>query len=406
MDPQELIDTRPLVQAIDTYIQGHPELAGLPPKFSIGLDGGGAVGIGLRPAAAWEHRYNEISLSAVLVESPAELPPGVYFRLAIMAQRQVYETDWLIQPSQCLAVIGALAKHYLEYVNQVAPSHPQPRMKHLLQDWGLPYYLQKVNASLPQPLQPLAKGPMPRPTQRGGYLGVHAQRRGSGRVYRGVALPLGQLTAAQLLGLVQLAAEFGNGQLRLTPWQSVILPDIETEQMPLLATHLASLGLSRDGVGHGIVACAGKPGCSSSATQTQIHARQVVDHLQRHLNNLNLDNLVNIHFTGCSKGCAQPSAAEITLLGTQIEQEGSLVEAYYLCLGGISESEGQTYGLPLSADQLPALLTRLLCCYQEQRSSPQRILARLRPSPWHSSPIITVQPPLQHSPPWPVSPPH
>lgn len=93
IDPQELIDTRSLVRGLDAYIQSHLELAGLPTKFSVGIDGGGAIGIGTRSAIPWEHRYNEIQLSAVWLEHPVNdstVPAGVYFRLALGAGRRVH----------------------------------------------------------------------------------------------------------------------------------------------------------------------------------------------------------------------------------------------------------------------------------------------------------------------------
>ena len=41
IDPQELIDTRPLARAMHHYILNHREMYGLPRKFNIAFDGGG-----------------------------------------------------------------------------------------------------------------------------------------------------------------------------------------------------------------------------------------------------------------------------------------------------------------------------------------------------------------------------
>ena len=43
IDPQELIDTRPLCSAMHHYILNHREMYGLPRKFNIAFDGGGRV---------------------------------------------------------------------------------------------------------------------------------------------------------------------------------------------------------------------------------------------------------------------------------------------------------------------------------------------------------------------------
>nr|MCU0548735.1 precorrin-3B synthase [Leptolyngbya sp. Prado105] len=74
---------------------------------------------------------------------------------------------------------------------------------------------------------------------------------------------------------------------------------------------------SIDPIRSSIVACAGKPGCAAAETQTQAHALALTQQLK---------HAINVHITGCPKGCAQPSPAEITLLGTKIGQS----EAYYL----------------------------------------------------------------------------
>src|ERR1700722_12635258 len=43
IDPQELIDTRPLSREMHHYILNHREMYGLPRKFNIAFDGGGKI---------------------------------------------------------------------------------------------------------------------------------------------------------------------------------------------------------------------------------------------------------------------------------------------------------------------------------------------------------------------------
>lgn len=368
IDPQELIDTRPLVQALDAYIQSHSELAGLPAKFSIGIDGGGAVGIGTRSAISWEHRYNEIQLSAVLVERHGEhssdLRSGVYFRLALGMDKQLCDTKVFIQPDECVPVVAALAKVYRDYVSQAAQLQKKSRMKHLLQDWGVERYIQQVNRQLPHPLRQVTNGSMPSLTRRYGHLGVHPQRQ-IGLSYIGISLVLGQLTATQLLGLVQLSETFGSSHLRLTPWQTVLLPDIPNERVPDVLQNLSSLGLfgSDNRVDTAIVACAGKPGCAAAATQTQRHAIALAGYLSQRLT---FDEPINIHLTGCAKFCAQPSPAEITLLGTAITQPGETVEGYHLYTGDAQQSLKHQL-CTVTADEVSTVIEQILRLYQQHR---------------------------------------
>ncbi|MCT7957149.1 precorrin-3B synthase [Laspinema palackyanum] len=376
IDAQELIDTRPLVTALDAYIQHHPELVGLPAKFSLGIDGGGAVGIGTRSPVPWEHRYNEIQLSAVVGYSQE-----VYFQLYLGADKQLWDTQMLIPPDDCVAVVGALVKVYLDYVNQRAGRAKKPRMKHLLQDWGGRRYLQAV-LSLTHPL-PLVREAVPqRPSQPYAHLGVQGQRQG-GFSYIGIHLRLGQLTPTQLQGLAELSQTFGSQGLRLTPWQTILLPDIRDPEVAEVLQHLAGLGLgvSDERVEAAIVACAGKPGCASAVTATQRDAIALQDYLNEHLS---LEYPVNIHLTACPKSCAQPSPAEITLLGTTIEQSGQTLEGYHIYVGRVEsnsdsgdlalESQSiphQHYLGEVTTPELPSRIAQLLAFYQQHRTTPE-----------------------------------
>jgi ferredoxin-nitrite reductase len=333
IDCQELIDVRPIVRELDNFIQNHPSIAELSPKFSIGIDGGGTVGIGTRSPIAWEHRYNEIQLSAIYLDRQTDLAGGLYFRLALGGDKKLFDTNILIEPENCLSVVESLVEVYLNYVKtNPSPTGKKSRMKHLLKDWGLEKYLAQVNSKLDNGLLQIDNCPI-LPTQPYHHLGIHAQKQ-TGLSYIGVSLKLGQLTAAQLLGLVELSEAFGSSQLRLTPWQTILLPDIPNEKVTGLLPKLASLGLSVS-LDAAIVACAGKPGCAAALTETQTHAFMLGDYLKERLS---LDYPVNIHLTGCAKSCAQPSPAEITLLGTTIEQNGEIIEGYQVYIGDDKQS--------------------------------------------------------------------
>ncbi|MCW6038659.1 precorrin-3B synthase [Spirulina subsalsa FACHB-351] len=360
IDGQELIDTRPLVQEVDSFIQNHRSIAALSPKFSIGIDGGGTVGIGTRSKLAREHRYNEIQLSATVLNHPTHLTSSVGFRVALGGDKQLYDTNLLIEPKNCLAVLSALITVYLDYVQQT-PSikGKKPRMKHLLEDWGVKKYLAQVNAQFNHPLDRFEQTGtnLALPTQPYCYLGINPQKQ-AGLSYIGVALKLGQLTAIQLRGLVKLSETFGSNQLRLTPWQSIILPDIPQEKVSELLPKLTALGLSASkGWEAGIVACSGKPGCGKATTETQLHGARLVDYLNKYLP---CHSPVNIHLTGCAKSCAQPSPAEITLLGTTFEENGEILEGYQVYIGDspveMLPDHQETLNPPILEDNLLQIL--------------------------------------------------
>src|SRR5262249_56252853 len=75
IDPQELIDTRPLSRELHHYILNHRELYGLPRKFNIAFDGGGRLGV--------LEDTNDIGFAAVAVGPDNSVPPGIYFRMLL-----------------------------------------------------------------------------------------------------------------------------------------------------------------------------------------------------------------------------------------------------------------------------------------------------------------------------------
>src|SRR6185503_4831157 len=75
IDPAELIDTRPLAKALHYYILNHRDLYGLPRKFNVAFDGGGAVSV--------VADTNDIGFSAVKVNAGADIEPGIYFRVQL-----------------------------------------------------------------------------------------------------------------------------------------------------------------------------------------------------------------------------------------------------------------------------------------------------------------------------------
>src|SRR5205823_8407758 len=70
IDPDELIDTRPLCRELHYTILQHRELYGLPRKFNIGFDGGGRVAV--------LEDTGDIGFAAVGVGEGGEGPPGEY----------------------------------------------------------------------------------------------------------------------------------------------------------------------------------------------------------------------------------------------------------------------------------------------------------------------------------------
>ncbi|MFM7714420.1 MAG: precorrin-3B synthase, partial [Microcystis sp.] len=128
----------------------------------------------------------------ITVNNPTNLTSIVCFRLALAGDKQLYDTDLLIEPENCLAVVKALVTVYLDYVQQTPNiKGKKPRMKHLLKDWGLTKYLEQVNSQLHRTstgiIQPQEYWQAAHSTQPYFHLGIHPQKQ-PGLSYIGLSL--------------------------------------------------------------------------------------------------------------------------------------------------------------------------------------------------------------------------
>jgi ferredoxin-nitrite reductase len=352
IDTQELIDTRPLVKAWEKYITAHSHLSQLSAKFSVCFDGGGKISLKDRP--------NDIILAAELINS------NIHWRLYLSYGEKgepAKDTGILLKPVEIIAVLAALAETYLKHID--INNRCKPRLREIINYITIEKYLHQVK----EELEPntfnfefnLEKTPLcaSASLREKNLIGIHSQRQ-SGLYYIGIVLALGRLETYQIRGLAHIAKKYGDDNIRLTPWQNLILSDIPQNQIIEVEKEITNLGLncSPTDIKSFLVACSGKRGCAAAATETKDDAL----HLAKYLENLMiLDCSVNIHFSGCSKSCAQHTQADITLLGVA----GGSFPGYQIYVLGHLLYEYVTLA------KVPILIQQILEVYQQQRLSLQ-----------------------------------
>ncbi|WP_242056274.1 MULTISPECIES: precorrin-3B synthase [unclassified Nostoc] len=349
IDSQEIIDTRPLVQGWDDYLAAHSELAGLSAKFSVCFDGGGLVSV--------SDRLNDILFAAILIDH------NVYFRLHLSIGEKgkpPSDVGIIVTPDECLLVLAALADVYLAHID--TSSKRKPRLREVINSLGCDHYLQKVEKRLPFSWKRF-KQSLVKKDQRSSYIGIHPQRQ-PGLFYIGVVLPLGRLESQQIRSLGDLAAKFGSGTIRLTPWQNLLITDIPQQYVADVQSEIIGLGLdfAVTNIKSALVACSGKRGCAASATDTKAHALALSDYLQTRVK---LNCPINIHFTGCEKSCAQHHSSDITLLGVK----NGNIESYHIYVGDGDNHEkfGRLLYQNVSFKELPSLIEKMLNVYKSYR---------------------------------------
>jgi ferredoxin-nitrite reductase len=368
IDALELYDVRELCADMHHHILNHRELYGLPRKFNIAFDGGGAV--------STVADTNDIGFFAVRVEEGQSVPAGIYFRMELggITGHRDFSRDagWLLTPEQCVPAAAAVVRVFIAHGDRT--DRTKARMKYVLDTLGHEAYLAESEKLLSfKPLKVPLEACAPRPAEdRWGHVDWHAQKQ-PGMQYVGVVLPAGLLTVEQMRGLAGLAARHGDGDLRLTVWQNLLLSGIPDAEVEAVKAGLKTLGLDwrASSVRAGLIACTGNSGCKFAASDTKRHAAAIADYLEPRVT---LDQPVNIHLTGCHHSCAQHYIGDIGLLAAKISGEGDTeLEGYHVYVGGGYGAErgiAAEFQRDVVATEVPALIERLLKGYLAHRVSP------------------------------------
>ncbi len=312
IDRQELIDTRDLVRRMHHHILNHREMYGLPRKFNIAFDGGGAI-------SALEDT-NDIGFTAVQVREGRGIAAGVYFRLALGGitghEDFARDTGVHLKPEECVPVAAAIVKAFIEHGDRT--DRKKARLKYVLDRMGFDTFLLEVERHYGSvlPRFPLTECEARPGVRKHGHVGFHVQKQ-QGMYYCGVVLPVGRMTCGQMRGIARIAERHGSGTIRLTVWQNLLISDIPSEKVVVVKRELREIGLhySAGGIRGGLVACTGNAGCKYAAANTKGHAMQAADYLE---GRVKLDQPINIHFTGCHHSCAQHYIGDIGLLATKV----------------------------------------------------------------------------------------
>ncbi len=379
-DPDELVDVRPLVRGLHHYILNHRDLFGLPRKFNVAFDNGGSLSTAAdtNDIAFTAVRVSARSLSALSSQLSASPPAaGIYFRVELGGicghGDFARDTGLLLKPSECVAVAAAMIRVFNEHGDRT--NRKKARLKYLLEKWGVEKFVAEAQKKLAFPLVRLpATACEPRkPHFKHGWLGVHRQaQRGFNSV--GAGAPVGRLTSRQLRRVAELATAYARGEVRLTVWQSFLIPHVpdafaETTKRGLIRAGFHTEASLATG---GIVACTGNKGCKYSAADTKAHALALMKHLG---DRVPLDSPVNIHFTGCPHSCAQHYCGDIGLVGAKLS-DGS--EGYNVVLGG---GMGHEQGIAreifrgVNALEVPKLAEQILRTYQARKTSGESFVA-------------------------------
>ena len=200
---------------------------------------------------------------------------------------------------------------------------------------------------------------------------VRAQRQ-AGFVSVEIVLPLGDITSAQLSVLADLARAYGDGSVRLTREQDVILRWVRREDVPALQTRLAAAGLGRHGAGTAarVTSCPGAESCKLAVTQSRGLGRLLEAHLRERPDLVEAAPGLDLKVSGCPNGCGQHHVAAIGFQGSARKVGSQAVPQYFVLVGGGLGPDGARFGrlaAKIPARRVPQALERLVALYRAER---------------------------------------
>ena len=368
IDPRELTDTRPLAREWHYHILNDRSLYGLPRKFNVAFDGAGTIPV--------LEDTNDIGFQAVAVNDGFGLPGGVWFKLCLgglTGHRDfARETGVLVRPQDACLVADAVVRVYVDHGNR--SDRTKARLKYVLDAMGVEKFLGLVEEKFGRKLEratPGAIAPRP-PFERTAHIGVHAQKQ-DGLHWIGIVVPVGRMSAAQMRGLADIAREFGDGDIRLTVWQNLLISGVKAEQLAAAQARIEALGLAikTNAIRSGLVACTGNTGCKFAASDTKRDAEAIAHWCE---SRVTLDTPINIHLTGCHHSCAQHFVSEIGLLACKVQanEDADPVEGYHVLVGGgfgPNAALGRELYRDVIAADAPRTVERILKAYLAHRAS-------------------------------------
>jgi precorrin-3B synthase len=182
-------------------------------------------------------------------------------------------------------------------------------------------------------------------------------------VVLGIALPYRQVDSATLISFAKAAESLGAGDIRLAPNHGLFVTGLNPQAARQLQQAAALLGLvtDPDDPRRSIALCAGSRGCASAFCDTQNLAAKPLAHAPDLL-----DGSLTIHLSGCAKGCAHPSPASITLVGTR--------SGYGLVVNGAASASSAAY---IAENDIETAFQRLQALVRQRKEDQETACACL-----------------------------
>lgn len=350
----EVVESTALVRAITDEILRNPAYSNLPRKLNVAVTG--------CPHNCLHMETQDLALVPAYSDLGHDRCAGfnvlVGGKLGSGGYRIAGSLDVFVTPAEALEVCRAVMEIYRDHGPR--ENRTQARLAFLLDEWGEARFRAEVEARVGKRLAPA--GTDARKTSEQDHIGIFRQQQ-RGMNYVGLKVLVGRITANDLLKILGLAEKYGTGDVRLTPGQAVIVPNVGDRKVGELAEEplLKQFAYNPSALYRGLVSCVGSDYCNLAVIESKGLAVKTAKALEARLGSALKP--ITMHWSGCPAGCGNHLVADVGLLGKKTKVDGKVVEAVDIYVGGRS---GPDPKLALKimedvpCDKLPSVLEGLL----------------------------------------------
>jgi ferredoxin-nitrite reductase len=329
LTPNELFDASPVARQFTDLFIGNRAFTDLPRKFNVTITG--------CKEACTHAEAQDLALTPALKEIAGASVKG--FNIAVGGKlgsggfRMASPLDVFVTPGEAAAVCSHIVMIFRDY--GARELRTKARLAFLIEQWGVAKFRNELERRVDRPLASAGKDQ--RTPKHTDHIGVFRQQQ-AGLNYIGLAVPVGRMTSEQMLRVADVAERYGNGELRLTVGQNLIVANVSDNRIGALTEEpvLRELRYDPSEVMRGLVSCTGMDFCHFALIDTKGWALKTARKLE---SKLGKTQPLRMHWSGCPASCGNHTVADIGLLGKNIKLNGEVVEAVDVFAGGAAGCE-------------------------------------------------------------------
>lgn len=334
LTPHELLDATPVLRELDALILDNREFTNLPRKFNVTITG------------CLENCCHTETQDIALVPALRELEGAQVngFNLLVGGKqgsggyRPASALDVFVRPEEAAALCAEVTRIFRDHGSRATRN--KARLAFLIDERGVGWFRAELEKRWGSRL--LKAGLDLRKKHHVDHLGIHPQKHKTTnespqKYYAGILVPVGRLSTVQMRQVADLAERYGNGEIRITVAQNLIIPNIPEDRIGPFSDEplIKEFPIDPSPVLRGLVSCTGTDYCGMALIDTKSYAIELARELERRTEGKKVKPLT-MHWSGCPAGCGLHQVATIGLQGCRSRVDGKVVDAAHVCVNGRS----------------------------------------------------------------------